>query len=189
MISHTLFYAYHCTFFRLSPLGTECNFFLSRYQSITSYLFAITITTTLSPLLMIIFYLISPRNRLPFYSFTSQSITSYLGTKTKIILVADGVDPLADSEDEMDLTNPGHSPHIPTTTAATSVRRQGEQELESLLLRIRYRDLLPLWRIRLNRLEPGCSDSPAEERRHRPQDHRRPRHRQNIKLQLPGAAR
>ena len=78
---------------------------------------------------MITFYLISPRNRLPFYSFISQSITSYLGTKTKIILVADGVDPLADSEDEMDLTTPGHSPHIPTTRAATGV---GGRESKSL---------------------------------------------------------
>ena len=54
-----------------------------------------------------------------FYSATSQSITSYFNIKTKIILVADGADPLADSEDEMDLTNPGHSPRIPATTAAS----------------------------------------------------------------------
>ena len=55
MISHILSYVYYCTFFRLSPLGTECNFFLSSYQSITTYLVSKTTTTTLSPLLMITF--------------------------------------------------------------------------------------------------------------------------------------
>ena len=89
------------------------------YQSITSLLFSITTNITLSPLSIFFSHLVYPRNRLPFYYFSPQSITSLFCTKTKIILVADVADPLADSEDEMDLTNPGHSPRIPATTAAS----------------------------------------------------------------------
>ena len=64
MISHSLSYAYYCTFFRLSPLGTECLFFLFSYQSITSYLVSKTTTTTLSRFLLHTSSLISPRTTL-----------------------------------------------------------------------------------------------------------------------------
>ena len=106
-------------------LYTKTNFVadgadpLADYQSITSLLFSITINITLSPLPIFISHLLYPRNQLPFYYSSPQSITSLFCTKTKIILVADVADPLADSEDEMDLTNPGHSPRIPATTAAS----------------------------------------------------------------------